>query len=316
MSAGGVAMQGIGAPGGGAANAAAADAAAADAGAAGTRVAGAGAADAGMMSAPMSAVDPDRGGAPVSHRPLGIIAALPQELGDQLEAMRAEAGVRTMTHGQRDAHQGTVHGAPCVVTLARVGKVAAAATVSALIHAFDVDAIVFTGVAGGVGAEVRVGDIVVADTLLQHDLDASPLFPRFEVPLLGVSHFSADAALAGQLAAACERFVAEEGAASAARFGTREPRVHRGLIISGDQFVASAEGVRALRDALPNALAVEMEGAAIAQVCHEYGVPCAVVRTISDTADDHAPASFVSFLTEIAGTYSNAILTRFLQARG
>jgi adenosylhomocysteine nucleosidase len=59
-----------------------------------------------------------------------------------------------------------------------------------------------------------------------------------------------------------------------------------------------------------------MEGAAIAQVCHEYGVPCAVVRTISDTADDHAPASFVSFLTEIAGVYSNAILTRFLDTRG
>jgi adenosylhomocysteine nucleosidase len=135
------------------------------------------------------------------------------------------------------------------------------------------------------------------------------------VPLLGVSRFAADAALADRLAAACERFVAEEGAVQAARFGTREPRVHRGLSISGDQFVASATGVEALRDALPDALAVEMEGAAIAQVCHEYGVPCAIVRTVSDTADDHAPASFVSFLTDIAGAYSNGILTRFLRAR-
>jgi adenosylhomocysteine nucleosidase len=90
--------------------------------------------------------------------------------------------------------------------------------------------------------------------------------------------------------------------------------VHRGLIVSGDQFVASTAAVGALRDALPDALAVEMEGAAIAQVCYEYGVPCAVVRTISDTADDHAPVSFMSFLTEIAGAYSNAILTRFLDA--
>jgi adenosylhomocysteine nucleosidase len=263
----------------------------------------------------LAAIDPDRSGAPLSHRPLGILAALPQELGDLIEAMRAESGVRTVTHGQRDYHLGTVHGAPCVVTLGRVGKVAAAATVSALIHAFDVEAIVFTGVAGGVGPDVRVGDIVVANALLQHDLDASPLFPRFEVPLLGVSRFAADAALADQLAAACERFIAEEGAVAAARFGTREPHLHRGLIISGDQFVASAAAVGALRAALPDALAVEMEGAAIAQVCHEYGVPCAVVRTISDTADDHAPESFVSFLTEIAGTYSTAILTRFLQAR-
>ncbi|MBC8747820.1 MULTISPECIES: 5'-methylthioadenosine/adenosylhomocysteine nucleosidase [Paraburkholderia] len=246
------------------------------------------------------------------RRPLGILAALPQELGDLIEAMRAESGVRTLTHGQRDYHVGTVHGTTCVVTLARVGKVAAAATVSALIHAFDVEAIVFTGVAGGVGGDVHVGDIVVASTLMQHDIDASPLFPRFEVPLLGMSRFAADAALADRLTAACEQFVAEEGAACAARFGTREPRVHRGLIVSGDQFVASAAAVAALRDALPDALAVEMEGAAIAQVCFEYGVPCAVVRTISDTADDHAPGSFMSFLTGIAGTYSNAILARFL----
>jgi adenosylhomocysteine nucleosidase len=260
----------------------------------------------------MNTVQPGTAG---TRRPLGIMAALPQELGDLVEAMRAESGVRTVTHGRRDYHLGTVHGAPCVVTLARIGKVAAAATVSALIHAFDVDAVVFTGVAGGVGREVRIGDVVVADTLTQHDLDASPLFPRFEVPLLGVSRFAADQALADQLAAATERFVAEEGPALAARFGTQLAKVHRGLIISGDQFVASAAAVEALREALPDALAVEMEGAAIAQVCHEYGVPCAIVRTISDTADAHAPASFASFLTEIAGTYSNGILKRFLQAR-
>ncbi|HEY3598821.1 MAG TPA: 5'-methylthioadenosine/adenosylhomocysteine nucleosidase [Paraburkholderia sp.] len=250
-----------------------------------------------------------------ARRPLGVMAALPEELGDLVAAMRAEGGIRTVTHGQRDYHVGTVHGAPCVVTLARIGKVAAAATVSALIHAFDVEAVVFTGVAGGVGQAVRIGDIVVADTLMQHDLDASPLFPRFEVPLLGVARFAADATLAAQLAAACESFIAEEGAALAARFGTASPQVHRGLVISGDQFVASAAAVGALRSALPDALAVEMEGAAIAQVCHEYGVPCAVVRTVSDTADAHAPASFATFLIEIAGTYSNGILRRFLQAR-
>ncbi|MGF6603173.1 adenosylhomocysteine nucleosidase [Paraburkholderia sp. GAS448] len=249
------------------------------------------------------------------RRVLGVLAALPQELGDLVEAMRAESGVRTVTHGRRDYHVGTVHGTPCVVTLARVGKVAAAATVSALIHAFDVEAVVFTGVAGGVGRDVRIGDIVVADALMQHDLDASPLFPRFEVPLLGVTRFVADQSLSAQLADACERFVTEEGVTLAARFATAMPRVHRGLVISGDQFVASAAAVEALRDALPDALAVEMEGAAIAQVCFEYGVPCAIVRTVSDTANAHAPTSFATFLTDIAGTYSNGILSRFLRAR-
>lgn len=256
---------------------------------------------------------------PAAARPLGVLAALPQELGDLIATMQAESGVLTRTLGRRDYHLGTVHGAPCVVTLARVGKVAAAATASALIHVFDVDAVVFTGVAGGVGPDVHVGDVVVGETLLQHDMNAEPLFPRHEIPLLARSRFDADRALAAALAAACERFIAEESAALAARFGaalprfeTALPRVHRGLVISGDQFVASAAAVGALRAALPDALAVEMEGAAIAQVCHEYDVPCAVVRTISDTADEHASTSFSSFLTEIAGTYSTGILRRFL----
>ncbi|WP_118180607.1 5'-methylthioadenosine/adenosylhomocysteine nucleosidase [Paraburkholderia phosphatilytica] len=249
-----------------------------------------------------------------ARRPLGVMAALPQELGDLIDAMRAESAVRAVSHGSRDYHVGTMCGTPCVATLARIGKVAAAATVSALIHAFDVEAVLFTGVAGGVGETVRVGDVVVADSFVQHDLDASPLFPRFEVPLLGVSRFAADPALSARLADACERFVTEEGAVLAARLGIEPPRVHRGLIISGDQFVAGAADVELLRAALPDALAVEMEGAAIAQVCHEYGVPCAVVRTVSDTADAEAPESFATFLTELAGSYSSAILRRFFGA--
>ncbi|MCG5077002.1 5'-methylthioadenosine/adenosylhomocysteine nucleosidase [Paraburkholderia tagetis] len=265
-----------------------------------------------------SSLQPGAAGQPAA-RPLGVLAALPQELGDLIATMQAESGVVTRTLGRRDYHLGTVHGVPCVVTLARVGKVAAAATVSALIHVFDVQAVVFTGVAGGVGPDVHVGDVVVGETLLQHDMNAEPLFPRHEIPLLARSRFNADDALADALAAACERFVAQEGAALAERFSaalprfkTALPRVHRGLVISGDQFVASAAAVDALRAALPGALAVEMEGAAIAQVCYEYDLPCAVVRTISDTADEHASTSFSSFLTDIAGTYSTGILRHFL----
>ena len=221
----------------------------------------------------------------------------------------------TLTLGQREYHVGEAHGVRCVVTLARIGKVAAATTASALIHVFDADAIVFTGVAGGVHADVRVGDIVSANTLLQHDLDASPLFPRFEVPLLGKSRFDASAELSAGLVSACEAFLAEQGDALAGSVCGVRPRVHRGLMVSGDRFIASHEAVLALRDALPDALAVEMEGAALAQVCYEYGVPCAVVRTISDTADAAAPASFAEFLMALAGTYSSGILSRFLRSR-
>ncbi|KUZ70959.1 S-adenosylhomocysteine nucleosidase [Burkholderia ubonensis] len=245
-------------------------------------------------------------------KPLGILAALPEELGDLIAAMRAEGAVETVTLGRRDYHVGTVHGAACVVTLARIGKVAAAATVSALIHVFGVAGVVFTGVAGGVAHAVRVGDVVVADTLLQHDLDASPLFPRYEVPLLGATHFDTDVELSARLKAACAQFIAEEGGALAERFRLAGAQLRNGLVISGDRFVSSEREVVALRDALPDALAVEMEGAAIAQVCVEHGVPFALVRTISDTADDHATQSFSHFLSEIASSYSSGILKRFL----
>jgi adenosylhomocysteine nucleosidase len=246
---------------------------------------------------------------------LGIMAALPQELGDLIEAMHLAGHVRTETIGRREYHVGVAHGVPCVVTLARVGKVAAAATASALIHVFGVETIVFTGVAGGVRDDVRVGDIVIGDTLLQHDLDASPLFPRFEVPLLGMARFSADPALSAALADACTTFLADEHALLEVRFGVEPPRLHRGLIVSGDRFVSSHDEVNALRAALPDALAVEMEGAAIAQVCFEHAVPFAIVRTVSDTADAHAPASFLEFLHALGGAYSSGILRRFLAAR-
>ncbi|WP_438393520.1 5'-methylthioadenosine/adenosylhomocysteine nucleosidase [Caballeronia sp. DA-9] len=246
---------------------------------------------------------------------LGIMAALPQELGDLVDAMRLAGNVRTETIGLREYHVGTAHGVPCVATLARVGKVAAATSASALIHVFGVEAIVFTGVAGGVRKDVRVGDIVIGDTLMQHDLDASPLFPRFEVPLLGMARFAANAALSEALANACTAFLADEHAALEARFGVHPPRLHRGMIVSGDRFVSSHAEVNALRVALPEALAVEMEGAAIAQICYEHEVPCAVVRTVSDTADAEAPESFLEFLHALGGAYSSGILRRFLAAK-
>jgi adenosylhomocysteine nucleosidase len=149
---------------------------------------------------------------------------------------------------------------------------------------------------------------------MQHDLDASPLFARYEVPLLDRAGFDADRPLSDVLAAAAGAFIAEEGGALSERFAVAAPRVHRGLVVSGDRFIASHDALFALRAALPDALAVEMEGAAIAQVCYEHDVPCAVVRTISDTADAAAPASFAEFLTSIAATYSSGILSRFLRA--
>jgi adenosylhomocysteine nucleosidase len=92
------------------------------------------------------------------------------------------------------------------------------------------------------------------------------------------------------------------------------PRIWRGLVGSGDQFFASAEAVAALRAMLPDILAVEMEGAAVAQVCHEHGVPFAIARVISDTADHTAAIDFTRFLREACGPYARVLVESILGA--
>jgi adenosylhomocysteine nucleosidase len=196
---------------------------------------------------------------------------------------------RTTTHGGRTFHHGLIAGQPVVLALSKVGKVAAATTAASLIMEHRCSGIVFTGVAGGLGADVRVGDVVIATHLMQHDMDASPLFPKYEVPLYGKSQFETDAALTHRL---------REASSTLGR------TVHEGLIVSGDRFVATRHECAALRRAVPQALAVEMEGAAVAQVCFDFGVPCAVVRTISDGADDDAHVDFTTFVQEVASRVS------------
>ncbi len=227
---------------------------------------------------------------------LALVAAMREELAAVLALMPDETRVQA---AGRDVYRGHLHGQEVLVVLSRIGKVAAATTATALIERFGASAIVFTGVAGGLGPGVRVGDVVVATEFLQHDLDASPIFPRHEVPLYGRARFTTDPALTGRLA-------------RAAREALPEAALHQGLILSGDRFVSTTSEAKALQRELPEALAVEMEGAAIAQVCHDYGVPYAAVRTISDRADDAAHGDFTRFVQDVASRYSAAIVEHLL----
>ena len=103
---------------------------------------------------------------------------------------------------------------------------------------------------------------------------------------------------------------------SFARQALPQARVHEGLIVSGDRFVSTQAESDALRSALPDALAVEMEGAAVAQVCADFGVPLAVVRTISDRADDHAALDFNRFVAEVTSRYSARLVQEVMDALG
>ena len=243
------------------------------------------------------------------------MGALPEELSPIL----ARAQGSPDRCGGREFWPGRQHGVSFVAVLSRVGKVAAASTAALLIQRHQVDAIVFTGVAGGLGPQVKVGDAVVATDFLQHDLDASPLFPRHVIPLEGISRLPTDTPLRHRLIEAAQY----------ALQSMRQPwphgwhgldlgltRVHQGLIISGDRFVSQAHESAALRAELPDALAVEMEGAAVAQVCRDHGVPFAAVRLISDRDDDQAHPDFLRLIHDLAAPFSVHLTDHLLQKLG
>jgi len=247
---------------------------------------------------------------------LGIMAAMPQELAAVLHHLQ-DVSVRRL--GGRDVHLGHWHGQRVAAVWSRIGQ-GAAATTATLLHAHcGVSHLVFTGVAGGLGHEVAVGDLVIGTQLVQHDMDASPLFPRFELPGTGRSHLPADTALSDELAAAfdtlhhdSERWQALQRSAFVRPSGSR---LHQGLILSGDRFIGDAATGASLLNALPDALAVEMEGAAVAQVCHDLDLPFAVLRAISDRADATAHVDFAVFLDAVASPMAAAWLDQWLRQR-
>lgn len=200
---------------------------------------------------------------------------------------------------------GELAGRQVVVSRCGMGKVAAAAGVQWVIDRWQPREVVVCGLAGGLAAHVAVGDIVIGESFVQHDLDATPIFPRFEVPGLGIVQFNADLALTQAAYAAAVRVTVDFAGQGVT------PRVRRGLIATGDQFVAGDAREAILAD-FPSALAVEMEGAAVAQVCHRNDVPCAVVRIVSDSADGQAPADFAAFARDHAARYSVAIILELL----
>ena len=246
---------------------------------------------------------------------IALVSAMHEELAAVLARMPDEQ--KTMVAG-REFWVGHWQGHEVVAVLSRIGKVAAATTATTLIERFGVRRMVFTGVAGGLAPQVNVGDVVVAREFIQHDMDASPLFPRHEVPLTGITRFAADPFLSDALAQAAPLALQDMSASLPKsewlNLDLPNAQVHQGLIASGDRFVSKTDESQALQRELPDALAVEMECAAMAQVCHDYGVPMAAVRTISDRADDAAHVDFPRFIQSIASRYSVAVLGRLLSA--
>jgi adenosylhomocysteine nucleosidase len=149
-------------------------------------------------------------------------------------------------------------------------------------------------------------------------MDARPLFPRHEIPLLGRTSFVSDEKRRGQLLKASAVFLRhdlsmEAPEATRVAFHIQSPKAIEGDIASRDKFFADRAELAELLLRLPTIAAVDMESAAVAQVCHEYSVPFTVVRTISDAADESAAHDFPRFLSQIASVYSHGILKRLFE---
>ncbi|MEC4113664.1 5'-methylthioadenosine/adenosylhomocysteine nucleosidase [Myroides pelagicus] len=248
---------------------------------------------------------------------IGILGAIPEEVNGIIHSL---TNVTEVVIGGRKYYKGLLYGVNVVVVYSRIGKVAASVTVSTLLLHFNVSNVVFVGVAGGIHADVRVGDVVVAKDLIQYDMDASPLRSKFEIPLLGQTYFHSEEALSRKLLASIESFLAIDcltkhiEPVELRKFNIEAPRVHYGTIASGDQFFSTNKQKQALIDELPNVLCVEMEGAAVAQVCYEFGVPFIVIRTISDNANQEASFSFQSFVQIISLVYGREIVKEIVKS--
>jgi adenosylhomocysteine nucleosidase len=232
-----------------------------------------------LLTIPVSAADDF-----VAPTRLGIIGAMDIEIELYLEQLENQESTAI---GGLTFYEGVLNGQPVVIVKSGVGKIYAASAATLLIHEFGVHAVIFSGVAGGVDPGLKVGDIVIADKLLQHDLGlrASDGFKWWDneyAPNALLSQVAYEAAKITTFP--IDMFEGIE----------LQPKIVMGTIVTGDQFIMSDDYVAYLYEDF-DAACTEMEGAAVAAVCEEFNVPYAVIRCLSDLADDVAVVDFDAF---------------------
>jgi len=217
---------------------------------------------------------------------LGIIAAMEEEV----EYLRPKIENCTVTkEGTIELYSGSIDGITIVMIRSGIGKVNAAMATTLLIRDFHPNCIINTGSAGGLKHDMEVGDIVISSKVFHHDFDLKPIgFQHGEIPGLPI-FFDSDQ----KLIAVTESSIKQ----------IPNIRYSLGEVGTGEFFVSSEEYVAETKKRFPNVVAIEMEAAAIAQVCHQFSVPFVVIRAISDVADKESPISFDQFV-KVAGKKS------------
>jgi adenosylhomocysteine nucleosidase len=243
-----------------------------------------------------------------ADRPVAILGAMPAEI----ELLRAQLQHQVpRTIAGIEFIEGTLSGRSVVITRVGVGKVNAAITTTLLLEHYQPQRVIFTGVAGALDSTLSPGDIVIATYSAQHDLGAllANGMTNFGVQPANDSTPNPIRFLADTLLLRVARMVSPDPESRASRSGAHLAwRIREGAVLTGDVFLANDSLRRDLRRRFPEALAVEMEGAAVAQVCWQFGrVPLLVVRSISDAAGASAPETYREFLQRAAANSSEFV---------
>lgn len=223
----------------------------------------------------------------------GIVCAMPEEI-KELTARLSDKQVETI--GGKDYLQGKISNQQVVLVESGIGKVEAGITTEHLITDFNVDVVINSGSAGGIGQGLHVGDVVISSETAYHDVDARAFDYVY-----------------GQLPGKQPRFKASEKWGRALETAGEQTglNIKRGLIVSGDQFIASQDAIDQILHYFPEALSSEMEGAAVGQVATDHDVPYVVVRAMSDTGNEDAGVSFDEFIIEAGKRSANMLLQLF-----
>jgi adenosylhomocysteine nucleosidase len=230
---------------------------------------------------------------------IGIIGAMAQEVSTLVSQLD---NPQRYEHAGFVFHTGTRYGLEVIVLQSGIGKVNAAVGTAILLERHQPDAIINTGSAGGFAADLAIGDVIISDEVRHHDVDAVVF--GYEI---------------GQVPGMPAAYLADKSLREVARnaiVSLGEVQVREGLIATGDAFMADPARVDATRAQFPSMLAVEMEGAALAQTCHLYQCPFVVIRALSDipgSGDNHL--SFDEFL-EVAADHSSRMVDQMLKQLG
>ena len=222
---------------------------------------------------------------------IGIIAAMPEELAYLLQHLDDAREEKVLGNSY---HTGKVGSVELVLVESGIGKVMSAMSVAILADHFQVDAVINTGSAGAVANGIAVGDVVIADKLCYHDVDVTAFGYDYGQMARQPLYFESDKKFISLIQESLSKL---------------EQTWHLGLIATGDSFVAGEDKIKAIKEQFPQVLAVEMEGAAIAQAAHALNLPFLVVRAMSDNANHEASVSFDEFIIEAGRRSAQALMT-------